>query len=216
MQIRPLAAALAASMALAATSAGAQQLANPGLVYTSFNVTQLSQLATEMGATFETMTVSDGRSVVLIHSPEGDFFAAPTACDATQCLGAELIGFFGSSAGIPLETLNSFNGQLAFAKAYTADGVLILSRYLTADHGIAKGNIASNYVNFTAAGMMLANFVSGTSNAISAKIETPVGAVASAGQMPVTVSFAAPTTALNADDTAHDLIAEAKAAPFRK
>lgn len=206
----------AAALALAATTAGAQDLSNPGFIYTNFNATQLAQLANEMGATFETMTLSDGRAVVLIHSPEGDFFAAPAACDASQCLGAELLAFLGSSAGVTLETLNSFNEQLAFVKVYVSEGSLVMSRYLTADYGIAKGNIASNYLNFTAAGKLFGQFLQGGSNAVSAKIETPVGAVASTGEAPVTVSFSMAPNALDTEKTAHELIATSRAAPFKK
>src|SRR5262249_33698233 len=120
--------AATAAMALAATGASAQQLQNPGLVYTSFNTTQLAQLAAEMGATFEMMTTNDGKAVVLIHSPEGDFFAVPAVCDGAACLGVELVAFF-SGANPSLEQVNSFNAQLSFAKALVVENTLTLSRY---------------------------------------------------------------------------------------
>jgi putative sensory transduction regulator len=70
-----------------------------------------------------------------------------------QCKAISIQAVWARPANLPagrLESaINGFNQRYAFARAYlTADGRPALQRYLTADYGIIRGNLAINLLVF--------------------------------------------------------------------
>ena len=78
-----------------------------------------------------------------------------SGCNAagTACKALSIQSFWVKSAKVPPErtakAIEQFNHRYAFAKAFvTADGRPSLQRYLTADYGYVRGNLAVNLLAF--------------------------------------------------------------------
>jgi hypothetical protein len=72
-----------------------------------------------------------------------------SACSEGGCKGLSIQSYWTSIANSPAEraaqAIGDFNQRYAFAKAYIAsDGRPALQRYLTADYGFVRGNLAVN------------------------------------------------------------------------
>lgn len=79
-----------------------------------------------------------------------------SACDAqgAACKGLSIQSYWTKIANSPAarttDAIASFNQRYAFAKAYIADdGRPALQRYLTADYGFIRGNLAVNLLVFS-------------------------------------------------------------------
>jgi hypothetical protein len=81
------------------------------------------------------------------------FFLLLTVCRTAGqdgCLGMEIFALFKrEGAGVSLDAVNAFNLETSFATAVRANPrTALLTRYVTADHGIARGNVFANILNF--------------------------------------------------------------------
>ena len=76
-----------------------------------------------------------------------------SSCEARGCKALSIQSFWKPSEPLPADRLDAaiekFNQRYAFAKAYvTADGRPSLQRYLTADYGFIRGDLAVNLLVF--------------------------------------------------------------------
>lgn len=101
---------------------------------------------TPEGVPLITATLNDGQA-------RARFFLLLTVCRTAgkdSCLGMEIFALFKrEGTGISLAAVNAFNLETSFASAVRADpSTALLTRYVTADHGIARGNVFANILNF--------------------------------------------------------------------
>lgn len=143
----------AGALTLGVSSAGAQQLSMvsaPRTIMNNFDAAALGPVLAEMGASYEVAQVG-GQTVLVVSVPGGvRFVATPVACsgaDGSNCTGLNLIALYQTKA--PARTVEAFNYRYAFSSAgRDNDGYAYLSRYITADFGIPRGNIAVNVAVF--------------------------------------------------------------------
>ena len=146
---RVLAFVAAVGLCLASAVSSAQALDDPRRVLNGFQLADMQNVGAEIGYQTEVVRGNDDSIFLKYTTGEGNvFFVAPAVCDQTTCYGLDIYTFFGSDAGVPLSALNFFNYYRAFTKTFSQNGTIILSRYIIADFGIPKGNIASNLTNF--------------------------------------------------------------------
>jgi hypothetical protein len=144
----------------AAASAQAPPPWNPAApenrqVLPTFNYATVESVLTQIGARFERRGTADrpALSVVFPNNRRvailfGNCERAGAACKAIsiQALWNRPPGPAG--AGLPA-AIQGFNQRYAFSRAYlTADGRPALQRYLTADYGFVRGNLAVNLLVF--------------------------------------------------------------------
>ena len=127
--------------------AGLAQVSENTKRVTNFTHQEVQALLSEMG--INSQIGENGE--IFATTPAGyKFFVFVTACDSPgfNCRGLELFSFYDVGAGnASIVKANTFNASYPFAKAYAMNqGGMALSRYLTADDGIARGNIAVNIV----------------------------------------------------------------------
>jgi hypothetical protein len=154
--------ALLASVAAAAQAAPAQpqpQRFNPAApenrqVLPAFGYETVEPVLTQIGARFErqvsgdrpalTVTFANGRRAAILFG----------ACaQGGGCKAISIQAVWNRPPDLPPERLgaglHAFNQRYAFARAFvTADGRPILQRYLTADYGFIRGNLAVNLLVF--------------------------------------------------------------------
>jgi hypothetical protein len=173
MSIRTAAlAAVAAGAAIAATSGAEAAITNPEQLYNGFNMNELIAVASELGYQSEVQTLSDGTVILKIATPDVIFAVQRTVCDATTCSGLLLYGVFTPNFDVPMETVNQYNSNQSIVTTYKLDDAVVVTRYLIADYGTPKGNVASNFFNFNKRADEFATFAQSGANTISAKIES--------------------------------------------
>jgi hypothetical protein len=89
-----------------------------------------------------------------------------SSCDAggNACKALGIQSYWPKIAGAPPErtakAIERFNQRFSFAKAYVAaDGRPALQRYLTADYGFVRGNLAVNLLVFASQAELFAREV---------------------------------------------------------
>ncbi len=150
---------------------------NPKQMLERFDVTNVTGILTEMGLKNEVMAQDNGAAVIRAVTNTGMVFVLyPVVCSEgarAKCAGLELDVIFTADApGASYATVNQFNREYALTKAFLSSrGEPVLSRYILADHGIARGNVVSNVTNFvrlsevfrtTLANSLLAQYNDGT------------------------------------------------------
>lgn len=207
-------AAAIAALALAAPAASAQAIPNAAAIINGFTAADLASVAADLGYASQSIVSDNGAAGLSITTPEGyQFFVAPTVC-TPKCLGLDIVAFFGPSSATTLTAANDFNASLSLAKTFIASDTIILSRYVIADYGTARGNVGAEFTNFIGLAVRYASYLSGNPNTISDKVAP--GAVAA--KPPVSsVSLSAPAAqGLEASPFAAALIAAGEAVPFKK
>ncbi|HYI63977.1 MAG TPA: YbjN domain-containing protein [Allosphingosinicella sp.] len=124
-------------------------------VLPTFNYATVETVLTQIGARFERrgtadrpilqVTFANGRRAAILYG----------SCErqGAACKAISIQAVWNRPAGATPERLGSavqsFNQRYAFARAFlTADGRPALQRYLTADYGIIRGNLAVNLLVF--------------------------------------------------------------------
>ncbi len=127
---------------------GAADAANDAIWYV-FDLTEIEDLLNEMGLETERDVDIDGKSYIVSESYDGyKFLMQIKACEADDtCLGLDV---FSSFEFQPTSAqLSDLNEKFSYMKFYaTSDGELVLQKYITADYGIARGNVRINIATF--------------------------------------------------------------------
>ena len=121
----------------------AQNTFNWSAPITDFNWESVTPVLDDMNAPYVFHTTDDGKNYLEIQGGVMPIYVQQWACGESVCVGLVLYTVL-NPAGRTLADVNNLNGEYYFLKSQLADGKLILSRYLTADHGIAKGNVVVN------------------------------------------------------------------------
>ncbi len=127
---------------------GTTDAANDTIWY-AFDLTEIEDLLSEMSIETERDVDLDGKPYLLAESYEGyKFLMQIKACEAEDnCLGLDVFSSF-EFQPTPAQ-LSDLNEKFSYMKFYTTDdGELVLQKYLTADYGIARGNVRINIVTF--------------------------------------------------------------------
>jgi hypothetical protein len=124
-------------------------------VLPTFNYATVEGVLTQIGARFERRGTADRPALQIVFPNNrraaivfGNCERAGAACKAIsiQALWNRPAG--AAAARLPA-AIQAFNQRYAFSRAYlTADGRPALQRYLTADYGIIRGNLAVNLLVF--------------------------------------------------------------------
>ncbi len=155
------AAAIAAALALPIPAGATLPLArwNPkapenAQVLPNFSYATVEPVLTGVGAKFQ-RSVQAGRPALLVTFPNNRRATLlMSSCDgAGACKALSIQSFWTRIANSPPErtaqAIASFNQRFSFAKAFVAaDGRPALQRYLTADYGFIRGNLAVNLLVF--------------------------------------------------------------------
>ena len=156
---------LAALLALAGTGASAQQPAaprwNPKAPENEQLLPTLNRAAVEgvldaIGARHQRADSAPDRPVILASFPNNRLAVLIlSACDSegSACKALSIQSYWTKIANAPpqrtAEAIADFNRRFSFAKAFVAsDGRPTLQRYLTADYGMVRGNLAVNLLVF--------------------------------------------------------------------
>lgn len=122
-------------------------------VLPGFSYETVEPVLTQIGARFErqisgdrpalTVTFANGRRGAILFG----------ACQGSGCKAISIQAVWNRPADLTPErlgaALHAFNQRYAFARAFvTADGRPTLQRYLTADYGFIRGNLAVNLLVF--------------------------------------------------------------------
>jgi hypothetical protein len=133
--------------AASAASSGGQR----GVAQQTFTSDSVMSILGEAGATNLQKGVAEGIPYVKGTDHNGfNFVALMRACEQTACRGIELAYSWrmdGKTVSLP--SVNAFNEQYTFAKAFlTEGGNLVLSRLIIADGGITRDNVLANVIVF--------------------------------------------------------------------
>jgi hypothetical protein len=145
-------------LAAAAQAAPAPPAFNPAApenrqVLPAFSYATVEPVLTQLGARFEragseerpalSVTFANGRRAAILFG----------ACEGPNCKALSLQAMWNAPSGTALAQLTNaiagFNQRYAFSRAFVgADGRPSLQRYLIADYGFIRGNLAVNLVVF--------------------------------------------------------------------
>ncbi len=134
---------------------------------TALSQTDLTALLDAVGIAGEASQTDSGDPVVGVRTDGGGrFFIALRTCPGLPepaCPHLELYApFAGAGPNGGLEALNLFNRQAVGIKAFRLDDeTLVLTRYVTLNHGMAKGNILGNVVGFQRSAERFRTFLAG-------------------------------------------------------
>ncbi len=136
----------------------------------------LTDLITGVGLSGTAIRTQSGTPGLRVDLPGGGtFVAALRACPddpAPECSHLELFALFaadGPNSGA--QALNLFNAQAAAVKAFAQEeGPLVLTRYVTLNHGIARGNVLGNIAGFQRSAERFRAFLQGP-----ARLAPPTG-----------------------------------------
>jgi hypothetical protein len=155
-----LASALAASLA-APAAAQAPARWNPKApendqLLSTFNYASVESVLTAIGAKHQRAGSADKQPVILAQFSNGRRATIVlSACDGdgSRCKALTIQSYWTRIARSPTEktraAIDSFNQRFSFAKAFVGnDGRPALQRYLTADYGFVRGNLAVNLLVF--------------------------------------------------------------------
>jgi hypothetical protein len=123
----------------------------------TFNYETVESVLEGIGARHQRAGTAPNRPVILAQLPNGRrAVLVLSACDAggTACKALSIQSYWTKIANAPAaetaEAVAAFNRRFAFAKAFVgADGRPTLQRYLTADYGFVRGNLAVNLMVFS-------------------------------------------------------------------
>lgn len=148
--------------AAAATAQTAPARFNPAApenrqVLPTLNYQTVETVLTQIGATFERRGTAD-RPALAVTFPNGRRAAILFGtCErqGTACKAISIQAVWPRPANVTADRLSQsiqgFNQRYAFSRAFlTQDGRPALQRYLTADYGIIRGNLAVNLLVFAA------------------------------------------------------------------
>jgi len=121
-------------------------------LWIEFESEELRLLLDEMGFTAEASVGDDGEEMVLVNRPQGlDFAVVLKACDGSEgvancrALQVAAIVFQEIDDGV-VASMNRRHDDMKFAKLDGGD--LQITRYVTADYGIARDNVKANIAAF--------------------------------------------------------------------
>ncbi len=122
----------------------------------SFSYASVEPVLTQIGARFQRAGTAPNRPVLLVTLPNNrKAILVFGSCDAagTACKALAIQSFWTRIANSPPAAVTAgierFNGRYSFSKAFVAsDGRPSLLRYLTADYGFVRGNLAVNLLVF--------------------------------------------------------------------
>jgi hypothetical protein len=125
-------------------------------VLPAFTVANVSAVLTSVGARHQRSNDDADSPALTVVFPNGRrALVTLSSCErgATACKALSVQSFWTKLEKVPPEksalAIEQFNQRYAFAKAYiTADGRPTLQRYLTADYGFIRGNLAVNLLVF--------------------------------------------------------------------
>jgi hypothetical protein len=156
---------IAALLALAGASAAAQSALprwNPRApensdLLATFNYGNVEGVLRSIGAQYQRAGTAANQPVILANFPNNRrAVLVLSACngDGSACKALSIQSYWTRIANSPPEqtadAIAAFNRRLAFAKAFVAeDGRPTLQRYLTADYGFVRGNLAVNLLVFS-------------------------------------------------------------------
>ena len=155
---------LAGLAVLASGAALAQPPAAPGFdpaapenrqVLPAFNYATVELVLTQIGARFERRGSADrpALQVTFASGPRAGIIFGSCERQGAACKAISIQAVWTRPAAVPAERLaaniQQFNRRYAFSRAFlTADGRPALQRYLTADYGFIRGNLAVNLLVF--------------------------------------------------------------------
>jgi hypothetical protein len=124
-------------------------------VMPAFNYATVEAVLTQIGARFERRGTAQRPALTVIF-PNGRRAAIIFgSCEqqGAACKAISIQAVWTRPANVPADriaaNIQQFNRRYAFARAFlTADGRPALQRYLTADYGIIRGNLAVNLLVF--------------------------------------------------------------------
>jgi hypothetical protein len=119
------------------------KIRNPSAPLTSLHAEALVPILSQMGLSYEGVTLPRGDRALLVSAPGGQRFQiTPMACDSqNRCRGMHFVTLF--ETGADRRTVAAFNERYAFVSAgVSADNIAYLTRYELADYGIPRGNVA--------------------------------------------------------------------------
>ncbi|MEM8986472.1 MAG: hypothetical protein AAGC95_07080 [Pseudomonadota bacterium] len=132
-----------------------QALNAPSSSTDAFTPAYISSLLDELGITNAVQRFENEEVIIAAQAPNGlRFLMVFYACnpeDKNSCLGLNLRAGWRRAEGYAKGAVHDFGAMYPFAKSYVSGEGAVLSRYLTADYGVAKGNIAVNvgvFINF--------------------------------------------------------------------
>ena len=150
------------ALALSATAAhGAPARWNPKApenkqLLPAFSYAGIEGVLTSIGAKSQRSNADPARPTLMVTFPNGrKALLVMSACDdAGSCKALSVQSFWTKIANSPADktskAIESFNQKYAFAKAFlAADGRPALQRYLTADFGVIRGDLAVNLLVFS-------------------------------------------------------------------
>lgn len=151
-----------AALALAAAPAAAQAppAFNPAApenrqVLPAFNYATVELVLTQIGARFERRGTAErpALQVTFASGPRAGIIFGSCERQGAVCKAISIQAVWPRPAGMTAERLAAniqrFNQRYAFQRAYlTADGRPALQRYLTADYGFIRGDLAVNLLVF--------------------------------------------------------------------
>ena len=120
---------------------------------TLFTVDDLTEIAKQQGATEIQSSVEDGEPVIALKKDDLYFGFVLRGCQpALGCKALQLALYFEpGKTPFALDDVNALNVKYALVKFFVAkDGALAMSRFIIADGGISKDNVAANIAHFFA------------------------------------------------------------------
>jgi len=155
---------LVASLALAGAAASAAAQApppwNPAApenrqVLPAFNYASVESVLTQIGARFERRGTADrpALNIIFPNNRRAAIVFGNCEREGAACKAISIQSIWNRPAGAAAarlpQAIQGFNQRYAFARAYLlADGRPALQRYLTADYGFIRGNLAVNLLVF--------------------------------------------------------------------
>jgi hypothetical protein len=127
-----------------------------GQVVPAFSYLTVEPVLNAIGARHRRAGADPGKPVLLVELPNGRKATLLfSSCEPSGrvCKALSIQSFWTKIANAPpadtARAIEAFNQKYAFAKAFlAADGRPALQRYLTADYGFVRGNLAVNLLNF--------------------------------------------------------------------
>ncbi len=134
----------------------------PQEIMGGFNIQSLQVLLSEYGFQYQVRILPDNTNALNVMSPEGlRFMLIPSACNSGRCVAVRMIALFRANEAQPydLNRMNAFNNTYAFIKAFKVGNDAAVSRYMTADYGVPRGNVIINIAAFEALARRLPSFL---------------------------------------------------------
>ncbi len=138
-----------------------------GQLLPAFNYSTVETVLSSIGARHQRASANPARPLIVANFPNGRrAVVSLLSCnpDGSACKALGIQSSWAVPTGTPRprldEAVGRFNQRYSFSKAYvTAQGRLALQRYLTADYGFVRGNLAVNLQVFADQANRFANEV---------------------------------------------------------